>query len=395
MSSLRRQQSDDIRVVVGIGSFKTDTVLLYNSDCTEVLNWGGPALLHVPRKIKNNIKESGSPLPPQHRVIERFKLFQDDNASNKSNKLYLPRCLDYRKAISDYLSKMKGVSLKLSQVQFVLCVPAEWVNPDNFNTIELDLEAQCPSLLKYITGAQRTKLEKNEWLIELEFETVKKMFDPIIEKIIKLINNQLFEFTRKQVKHKCKAMFLVGGFSESQYLINRIREQFQRRVPIIASPRDPIAAIVRGAVKYGLNMGQVKSRVLKWTYGVEIMEDFDISNDPPDLRTDDNKIVKFKPLAYRGDDVKVDQTFDDVFKPLYDDQTVAEFRVYVTREIRPKYISNEMRVLGTLKIALSRTPSSGIRLIEFGLTFGKMEIKAMARNKFTGEIYHATFKYEV
>ncbi|CAG8712451.1 27564_t:CDS:2, partial [Racocetra persica] len=137
MSSFRRQQSDDIRVVVGIDfgttnsgfayahkisreietntqwpgkepSFKTDTVLLYNSDCTEVLNWGAPA----------------------------FKLFLDDNASNKSNRLCLPRGLDYRKAICDYLIKMKGViketldkrwpGLKLSQVQFVLCVPAEW-----------------------------------------------------------------------------------------------------------------------------------------------------------------------------------------------------------------------------------------------------------------------------
>ncbi|CAG8842747.1 8534_t:CDS:1, partial [Racocetra persica] len=102
------------------------------------------------------------------------------------------------------------------------------------------------------------------------------MFDPIIEKIINLIDNQLFEFTRKQVKQKCKAVFLVGGFSESQYLIKRVREKFQRRVPIIASPREPIAAIVRGAVKYGLDMGQIKSRILKWTYGVEIMEDFDI-----------------------------------------------------------------------------------------------------------------------
>ncbi|CAG8846345.1 30210_t:CDS:2, partial [Racocetra persica] len=82
-------------------------------------------------------------------------------------------------------------------------------------------------------------------------------------------------------------------------------------------------------------------RILKWTYGVEIMEDFDIRNDPPNLR-----------------------------------------------EIKPKYISNGMRPLGTLKIALSQTPSSGRdrpieRPIEFGLTFGKMEIKAMARNKLT------------
>ncbi|CAG8830778.1 28946_t:CDS:2, partial [Racocetra persica] len=115
------------------GCFKTDTVLLYNSDCTEVLNWGAPALAHVSKRSRNNIRELGSSLPPQHHIIERFKLFLDDNASDKP---YLPPNLDYRKAISDYLNKMKEVieetleqrwpALKLSQVLFVLSVPAEW-----------------------------------------------------------------------------------------------------------------------------------------------------------------------------------------------------------------------------------------------------------------------------
>ncbi|CAG8510130.1 9845_t:CDS:2 [Racocetra persica] len=135
-------------------------------------------------------------------------------------------------------------------------------DPDEFETIELDLERDCPSLIKYITGAERINLEYNEWIIELEFETVKKMFDPVIGKIIELINNQLLDLTIKPVKRKCKAMFLVGGFSESPYLRKRVREMFQESVPIIAFPRQPVTAVVRGAVKYGLDMGQVESLVL-------------------------------------------------------------------------------------------------------------------------------------
>ncbi|CAG8565468.1 17234_t:CDS:2 [Racocetra persica] len=507
------------------GTPKTNTVLVYNSTCSEVLKWGGPALLYEPRRSsRNNIRELGSPRSPrpQHYVAERFKLFLDDNASDN---LYLPPNLDYRKAISDYLNKMKRVieetldkrwpGLKLSQVLLILCVPAEWGphakdtmrdcaykaglldesiashlefttehtflvvdcgggtvdltmrtiqtgnkleeetirtgdlcgstyvdqeflhflgrivgftalqrlrsyaygdlqrlileffckdvkndfdgDPDEFETIELNLDRDCPSLVDYITGAERTNLERNEWIIELEFETVKKMFDPVIEKIIKLIHNQLLDLANLATNRHCKAMFLVGGFSESPYLIKRVRERFQDRVPIIAVPNQPIAAIVKGAVKYGLDMSLVESRVLKWTYGVEVKEDFNNHHDPPRLRTNDNKIWKFDTLARRGERVAVNQAFSKEYKPLNADQKVAVLRVFITKEVRPKYIRDVgMRELGTLKIPLSRTLSLGRnRPVVFELRFGMMEIKATAKNKVTHETFQENFELDV
>ncbi|CAG8681075.1 15081_t:CDS:2, partial [Racocetra fulgida] len=109
-------------------------------------------------------------------------------------------------------------------------------DPDEFETIELVLDRDCHLLVDYITGAERTNLENSEWIIELKFETVKK-----------------------------NAMFLVRGFSESPYLIKRVRERFQEHVPIIAVPNQPIAATVKGTVKYGLDMSLVESQALKWT----------------------------------------------------------------------------------------------------------------------------------
>ncbi|CAG8680498.1 22424_t:CDS:2, partial [Dentiscutata erythropus] len=101
----------------------------------------------------------------------------------------------------------------------------------------------------------------------------------------------------------------------------------------------PIAAIVKDAVAYGLNMGLVESRVLK-SYGIE------------------NKIWKFDLL-------------EQTFLLISPNQTIG----------RPKYINNnEMRLLGILKITLPKRPSLGCDLpVEFGLTFGTMEIKAAAR----------------
>ncbi|KAF0385583.1 actin-like ATPase domain-containing protein [Gigaspora margarita] len=447
---------------------KTNTVLLYDNSCREVLKWGEPALTFGQKKNKKSIKELGSPQSPH--VIERFKLHLDEKLSI-GEKPWLPQNLNYKRAIIDYLKKMKGVientldkrwpDLKLTQVLFVLCVPAEWgphtkaimrdcayeaellnesieshlefttepeaaalhclssiqehgltvgdtflvvdcgggtvdltmrtiqmgnklneetertgdlcggtfvdqefINfigrtvgfnalqrlrtyaygelqilvisfcdqikhrftgdPDEYETAEFDLQDICPSLINYITGAEKTILENSEWVIELDFKTLKKMFDIVINKII--------------------------------------------------------------------------SRILKWTYGVEVKANFDICNDPLELRTIDNKIWKFDLLAVRGTNVSVNQKFCKEYKPLNPEQTMAVFKVYITTEYQPKYIKNEngMRLLGTLKITLSKWLSRGRdRPVEFGLTFGTMEIKATAKNKLTNETCHTTFELDI
>ena len=43
-------------------------------------------------------------------------------------------------------------------------------------------------------------------------------------------------------------------------------------VPYITVPPHPLAAIVTGACEYGLDMDTVTTRVLKWTYGVKITD---------------------------------------------------------------------------------------------------------------------------
>ena len=62
----------------------------------------------------------------------------------------------------------------------------------------------------------------------------------------------------------------MGGFSESPYLLRRVKETFKYKVPIIAVTALPIAAIVRGAIAYGLDIDTVHDRILKWTYGIQI-----------------------------------------------------------------------------------------------------------------------------
>lgn len=89
-------------------------------------------------------------------------------------------------------------------------------------------------------------MEKEEWNIELKFDDVKKMFDPVIEKIIELISKHLDESN-----NDVSAMLLVGGFSESKYLQELISQKFQDRLQNkIYFPEHPATAIVEGGNLY-------------------------------------------------------------------------------------------------------------------------------------------------
>ncbi|GES97069.1 hypothetical protein GLOIN_2v1646219 [Rhizophagus clarus] len=103
---------------------KTNTALLYVDKNIKLHSkWGEQALIYEPsRRVEQD-----------HYIIERFKLLLDEDA--KDNWPVLPKNLNVKTVITDYFVKMKGVieevlekrcKASLSQVIFVLSVPAEW-----------------------------------------------------------------------------------------------------------------------------------------------------------------------------------------------------------------------------------------------------------------------------
>jgi hypothetical protein len=91
-------------------------------------------------------------------------------------------------------------------------------------------------------------------------------------------------------------------------------------------------------------------------------------------------------LAKRGRSVKVNQKFWRECRPLRSNQNIASFKIYYSPSYNAKFCNEPgMKELGTLKI---RKHDDDI--IEFSLTFFRMEIKATAKNKRTGVIYNET-----
>jgi len=164
-------------------------------------------------------------------------------------------------------------------------------------------------LINCISGAKRKDLEEKEWLIKFKLQDIKKMFDPVIDKIIKLIKDQL------DADKTCSIMFLVGGFSESEYLRKRVNEEFKNQLEHISVPPQPVAAVTRGTLKYGLNKRFIKNRVLKYTYGRSTLRPFDESIDPIEKKRDSGQVLIFKLLAKKGTKVEVNQKFSQISTP--------------------------------------------------------------------------------
>ena len=59
-------------------------------------------------------------------------------------------------------------------------------------------------------------------MITISYEDMKSCFDPVVNEIIKLINQQINAV--KAQSQAIRAIVLVGGFGESRYLQHRIRE---------------------------------------------------------------------------------------------------------------------------------------------------------------------------
>ncbi|CAG8803057.1 3378_t:CDS:1, partial [Racocetra persica] len=175
---------------------------------------------------------------------------------------------------------------------------------------------------------------------------------------------------------ECSIIFLVGGFSESKYLQAKIKQKFGD-IYKIAIPPNPVAAVVRGAVQYGLDMDAIKTRVLKWTYGVQIYPEFQEGVDPPSRKTSDGHIYKFSMLAKRGIEVGVDQEFSDKFIPYKPNQRSANIKFFYSPKYSVEYCDEpEVKLLGEFNIELPDTHLGQDRHVSVNLCFGKMEMVA-------------------
>ena len=95
-------------------------------------------------------------------------------------------------------------------------------------------------------------MEENDWIIDINYVTIKKLIDPTIERILHMIRTQLNKSYKSY--ETCPILFLIGVFNKFKYLQKRIEQEFQYRIDSISVPNNPEAVISRGTAIYGLSL---------------------------------------------------------------------------------------------------------------------------------------------
>lgn len=93
-------------------------------------------------------------------------------------------------------------------------------------------------------------INENTTLI-MSYEDMKtKVFDPVVNRIVDLFKAQFQQAIKKNVE--INTILMVGGFSQSLYLQQRIKNEFRDSCTIYI-PEESTLAMSYGAVMYGLN----------------------------------------------------------------------------------------------------------------------------------------------
>jgi molecular chaperone DnaK (HSP70) len=271
---------------------------------------------------------------------------------------------------------------------------------------ELEIDEYAPDLLEYVSKETRQTMEDKYWVIDIKFNDIKKMFDPIVERIIRMIHIQLLN--SRNNKETCSAMFLVGGFSENIYLQKRIKQEFRHTVKTISVPTNPVSAVVYGAAMYGLSLKNssktdeinnfafaIHTRVLKFTYGIKVLGVWKEGEHPPHRKIHGNRIYLFDTFVKRGTQVEVGKKSSPKrgYTPLNPSQTGLRFELYKTLEYSAKYHDEPgMELVGTLRIVLPDVTDVHLACkVSFGFYFGDMEITAFANNELNGQNFQTKF----
>ncbi|CAO3633945.1 unnamed protein product [Cunninghamella blakesleeana] len=229
------------------------------------------------------------------------------------------------------------------------------------------------------------------------------IFDPIVNQVLDLIEHQL------QQSPILEALFLVGGFGQSNYLFRRIEEKFAHRVGMIGVPPRGELAVVRGAVYFGLYPNIVTERVSRRTYGVETRMIFQ-----PDLDPEEHFVInprdklhycrkRFSVYVKKGQSIKINECITKHFVISYPNNTDSDLYAFDGDEPIPRLTTDpQIQKVGHFPISMPKL--EGVKKGEkikftINMYFGLTEIKIICfvGNRsftFTSKLDTSTISYD-
>ncbi|KAF4216546.1 hypothetical protein CNMCM8980_001983 [Aspergillus fumigatiaffinis] len=137
----------------------------------------------------------------------------------------------------------------------------------DFGTSDEDTTFELP-LNMTVANPDPEFFDEEERLVLISSADLRSIFDPVIEQIVSLVQQQIADARKETGKDIINRIVLVGGFGDSEYLRKAFKSSFGSTGKIIITvPDSPQAAIVQGAALRGLEGLQSTTKRCRRHYG--------------------------------------------------------------------------------------------------------------------------------
>ncbi|CAC5366441.1 unnamed protein product [Mytilus coruscus] len=191
-------------------------------------------------------------------------------------------------------------------------------------------------------------------------------------------------------------LLLVGGFSESEIVQDKIRQAFSKKTVI--TPKDPTLAVLKGAVLFGHQPDVVTTRITQFAYGRKIKPIFDKKQHEERKRVLVDGEMRcdgvFELLVKSGTSVPIGKNISKLYHTINKNQEKIRVALYKSCSDDTKYIDDEdCSLVGECFITVPN-PCEQKRTVKVEFEFGDTEIFITATDKNTKEVSKETFRLE-
>ena len=225
-----------------------------------------------------------------------------------------------------------------------------------------------------------------------------KMFGGVLKKV----EHHLEDLLQKPSVKGVSCVFLVGGFGESVYMQEMVKEVFGKSC-LVLIPEEASLCVLKGAVMYGHNLSAISSRISKMSYALKAYREFRNDKDSPRqkivVKGMSNRIFHLEPLVQVGEEIPLDTIRSICVSPAKPSQTTLQLPLYSSKDTIHNTESHpdddNVVHLSTITVVSPDTSRGTDRTIKVSITFGGTEIYFQALDEVSGNKSAATVSYNI
>lgn len=233
--------------------------------------------------------------------------------------------------------------------------------------------------------------------IIIDNKHIRECYDKVIDKLITYIDSSInIEENYPDLKY----IFLVGGFANSKYLYEKIKEKYSSICPVLIPP-EPSTVVVKGAVMFGHNPQMIVTRVARYNYYYETCVTCDtkpenekrISLTTPEGKYEVDTLIR---IVKKNDTVTLSSSLCITVHPLRSNQVSVQVNIFSSDkdDVKDPYDSNATKI-GYIEISSPDTTKGQNRDLKIIFILGDTEMKVKGKDVESGCTDETTVQFHL